>query len=92
VVEEFASLIKSYRCSKVYGYRYGVRGRVDHAPAAHDDIANAVAGALVTDYKEPQVKNLLGRFTISRLGLCEQRKRKPPDWRRTLPKASRRAQ
>jgi hypothetical protein len=30
---------------------------IDHAPGAHDDVANAVAGALVTAYKEPGVKN-----------------------------------
>ena len=69
MVEEFASLIKSYRCSKVYGYRYGVRGRVDHAPAAHDDIANAVAGALVTAYKEPQVKNFTRKIHYQPIGI-----------------------
>src|SRR5262245_43661831 len=117
VVEEFASLIKSYRCSKVFGDRYAgewpreqfqkrgifyepadkpksdlyrdllplinsgavdlidnerlvqqlitlerrtVRGgkdSIDHAPGAHDDVANAVAGAVVTAYKEPGVAN-----------------------------------
>ena len=30
---------------------------IDHAPGAHDDVANAVAGALVTAYKEPGVSN-----------------------------------
>jgi hypothetical protein len=29
----------------------GGRDSIDHAPGAHDDIANAVAGALVTAYK-----------------------------------------
>jgi hypothetical protein len=29
------------------------RDSIDHTPGAHDDIANAVAGALVTAYKEP---------------------------------------
>ena len=117
MVEEFASLIRSYRCSKVFGDRYGgewpreqfqkrgvfyepaekskselyvdllplinsgavhlldhdrlvlqitslerrtSRGgkdSIDHAPGAHDDIANAVAGALVTTFKELQVPN-----------------------------------
>ena len=117
VVDEFATLIKSYRCSKVYGDRYagewpreqfqkrgifyapsektknelyrdllpiinskavdliehdrlvtqltslerrtarGGRDSIDHAPGAHDDVANAVAGALVTAYKEPGVSN-----------------------------------
>ena len=117
MVDEFASLIRSYRCSKVFGDRYGgewpreqfqkrgvfyepaekskselyvdllplinsgavhlldhdrlvlqitslerrtSRGgkdSIDHAPGAHDDIANAVAGALVTTFKELQVPN-----------------------------------
>jgi hypothetical protein len=35
----------------------GGRDSIDHAPGAHDDIANAVASALVTAYKEPPVKN-----------------------------------
>jgi hypothetical protein len=108
VTEEFAQLIRSYRCSKVYGDRYGGesprelfqkhgvnyepaektksqlyqeflplinsravdlldndklvsqlvslerrtarggRDSIDHAPGAHDDLASAVAGALVT--------------------------------------------
>ena len=112
VVEEFATLIKTYRCSRVHGDRYAgewpreqfqkrgvfyetsekskselyvdllplINSRavdlldhdrlvlqlttlerktsrvgndsIDHAPGAHDDIANAVAGALVTAYKE----------------------------------------
>jgi hypothetical protein len=28
---------------------------IDHAPGAHDDIANAVAGALVTAFRDPGV-------------------------------------
>jgi hypothetical protein len=35
----------------------GGRDSIDHASGAHDDIANSVAGALVTAYKEPGVKN-----------------------------------
>ena len=35
----------------------GGRDSIDHAPGAHDDIANAVAGALVLAYKEPGVSN-----------------------------------
>jgi hypothetical protein len=35
----------------------GGKDSIDHAPGAHDDIANAVAGALVTAFKEPGVKN-----------------------------------
>ena len=113
VVEEFATLIKTYRCSRVYGDRYagewpreqfqkrGVfyepadrskseiyvdllplinsraidlldhdrllmqltslerrtsragKDSIDHPPGAHDDVANAVAGALVTAYQAP---------------------------------------
>jgi hypothetical protein len=117
VVEEYAKLIREYRCSKVFGDRYagewprerfqkrGVyyepadkskseiyvdllplinssaidlldnerlmmqlstlerrtsragKDSIDHAPGAHDDLANAVAGALVTTFKEPGVRN-----------------------------------
>jgi hypothetical protein len=35
----------------------GGKDSIDHAPGAHDDTANAVAGALVTAYKEPGVLN-----------------------------------
>ncbi len=35
----------------------GGRDSIDHAPGAHDDVANAVAGALVTAYKELSVRN-----------------------------------
>jgi hypothetical protein len=35
----------------------GGRDSIDHAPGAHDDVANAVAGALVIAYKEPGVSN-----------------------------------
>ena len=35
----------------------GGKDSIDHAPGAHDDIANAVAGALVTAFKESQVPN-----------------------------------
>jgi hypothetical protein len=117
VVEEYAHLIRSYRCSKVYGDRYGSewvaeqftkrgvsyepaekpkseiyasllplinskaidliendrlvtqiaslerrtsrggKDSIDHAPGAHDDLANAAAGALVTAFKEPGISN-----------------------------------
>ena len=30
----------------------GGKDSIDHAPGAHDDLANAVAGALVTAFKE----------------------------------------
>jgi len=112
VVEEYASLIRSYRCSTVHGDRYGSewvreqftkrgvfykpaekpkselyasllplinsgaadlldnqrlvyqltqlerrttrggRDSIDHCPGAHDDLANAAAGALVIAFKE----------------------------------------
>jgi len=35
----------------------GGRDSIDHAPGAHDDLANAVAGALVTAYKRPNLRN-----------------------------------
>ena len=133
VVEEFATLIKSYRCSRVYGDRYagewpreqfqkrGIfyepadrskseiyvdllplinsraidlldhdrlvmqltslerrtsragKDSIDHAPGAHDDVANAVAGALVTAYQAPGDPNFNRRITIRRLGLCDGR-------------------
>ena len=128
VVEEFASLIRSYRCSKVYGDRYagewpreqfnkrnvfyepaempkseiyldllplinsgavelldndrlitqlvslerrtsrGGKESIDHAPGAHDDVANAVAGALVTAYKEPGLSAFNRPLDLSKYG------------------------
>src|SRR5262249_59408402 len=35
----------------------GGKDSIDHAPGAQDDIANAVAGALVTAFKDPGVPN-----------------------------------
>jgi hypothetical protein len=35
----------------------GGRDSIDHAPGAHDDLANAAAGALVTAFKEPGISN-----------------------------------
>ena len=56
VVDDFAVLLKSYRVSKVIGDHYGGeferrvsragRDSIDHAPGAHDDIANAVSGVV----------------------------------------------
>jgi hypothetical protein len=128
VVEEFASLIRNYRCSKVYGDRYagewpreqfnkrnvfyepaempkseiyldllplinsgavelldndrlitqlvslerrtsrGGKESIDHAPGAHDDVANAVAGALVTAYKEPGLSAFNRPLDLSKYG------------------------
>jgi hypothetical protein len=39
---------------------------IDHAPGAHDDIANAVTGALVTAYKETGVSNFNRRLPLDR--------------------------
>ncbi len=129
VAEEYAKLIRSYRCTTVYGDRYGgewpreqfrkhgvnyepaekskselyrdllplinstaadlldhdrlvtqlislerrtSRGgkdSIDHAPGAHDDIANAVAGALVTAYQEPGVKNFDRKIAYAAVGV-----------------------
>jgi hypothetical protein len=35
----------------------GGKDSIDHPPGAHDDLANAVAGALVTAFKEPGSSN-----------------------------------
>ncbi|HEX2379554.1 MAG TPA: hypothetical protein VHI74_02280 [Methyloceanibacter sp.] len=129
VVEEYAALLRTYRCSKVYGDRYGgewpreqfqkrhvhyepaekpkselyrdllplinsgavdlleserlviqltslerrtARGgkdSIDHVPGAHDDLANAVAGALVTAYKEPGISNFRRKIEYPQLGI-----------------------
>ena len=129
VTEEYAKLIRQYRCTTVYGDRYGGgwpreqfrkhgvnyepadsskseiyvdllplinsgavdllehdrlvtqltslerrtsrggRDSIDHAPGAHDDIANAVAGALVTAYKRPGVKNFNRPIKYPHLGI-----------------------
>ena len=44
----------------------GGRDSIDHAPGAHDDVANAVAGALVTAYKEPGVSNFRQPISLSK--------------------------
>jgi hypothetical protein len=130
VVEEYAKLIREYRCSKVFGDRYagewpreqfqkrgvfyepaekskseiyvdllplinsgaidlldherlmmqltslerktsrGGRVSIDHAPGAHDDVANAVAGALVTAYKEPHNPRFYRPLPLDRGAPC----------------------
>jgi hypothetical protein len=45
------------------------RDSMDHAPGSHDDIANAVAGALVTAYKEPHVKNFNRKIEYRPVGI-----------------------
>ena len=49
-----------------------VEGRtsIDHAPGAHDDIANAVAGALVTAHKEPGVANFRNAIVFPKVGVA----------------------
>ena len=42
---------------------------IDHAPGAHDDIANAVAGALVTTYVQPGIKNFNRRIEYGAIGI-----------------------
>ena len=129
VVDEFASLIRTYRCSTVYSDRYGGewpreqfqkggifyepadkskseiyvdllplinsgacdlldndrllmqltslerrtsrggRDSIDHAPGAHDDIANAVAGALVTAFAEPALRNFNRPLVYPEIGI-----------------------
>ena len=129
VVEEFSSLIKTYRYSRVYGVGYagewpreqfqkrGVfyepadrskseiyvdllplinsraidlldhdrllmqltslerrtsragKDSIDHAPGAHDDVANAVTGALVTAYHAPGDPNFNRRIEYGPTGI-----------------------
>ena len=46
------------------------RDNIDHAPGAHDDVANAVAGALVTAYKEPGVSNFRNVIVFPKVGVA----------------------
>ena len=36
----------------------GGKDSIDHSPGMHDDIANAVAGALVTSFRDPGVPGI----------------------------------
>jgi hypothetical protein len=47
----------------------GGRDSIGHAPGAHDDIANAVAGALVTVYKRPGISNFNRPLKYPELGI-----------------------
>jgi hypothetical protein len=47
----------------------GGRDSIDHAPGAHDDLANAVAGALVTAFMEPGVKNFNRQLEYPKLAI-----------------------
>jgi hypothetical protein len=42
---------------------------IDHAPGAHDDVANAVAGALVTAYKAPGDPNFNRKLVYGPAGI-----------------------
>ena len=42
---------------------------IDHAPKAHDDLANAAAGALVTAYKEPGFSNFNRKLPQPNIGV-----------------------
>jgi hypothetical protein len=48
----------------------GGEDSIDHAPGAHDDIANAVAGALVTAYKEPGVVGFDRPIVFPKVGVA----------------------
>jgi hypothetical protein len=47
----------------------GGKESIDHPPGAHDDVANAVAGALVTAYKEPGISNFNRPLKYPELGI-----------------------
>jgi hypothetical protein len=47
----------------------GGRDSIDHAPGSHDDIANAVAGALVTAYIEPGIPNFNRELVYPQIGI-----------------------
>jgi hypothetical protein len=47
----------------------GGKDSIDHVPGAHDDLANAVAGALVTAYKEPGISNFRRKIEYPQLGI-----------------------
>ena len=47
----------------------GGKDSIDHAPGAHDDVANAVAGALVTTYIQPGVKNFDRKLVYPQIGI-----------------------
>ncbi|MGU3449702.1 hypothetical protein [Methylobacterium sp. 391_Methyba4] len=57
----------------------GGRDSIDHAPGSHDDVANAVAGALVIRTQSAPVAQV-GSYQISRYGSSAPRIPEPPDW------------
>ena len=64
----------------------GGRDSIDHAPGAHDDVANAVAGAVVIAFKEPSVTTLGTRLYFRKWGLRDDshfpRRPEAQAWRR----------
>ena len=42
---------------------------IDHAPGGHDDVANAVAGALVTVFKNPNVSGFDRKLDYPQVGI-----------------------
>jgi hypothetical protein len=48
----------------------GGRDSIDHAPGAHDDLANAMAGALVTAYKQPSLRNFHKPINFPKMGVA----------------------
>ena len=48
----------------------GGKDSIDHAPGAHDDVANAVAGAVVIAYKQPGVSNFRNVIVFPKVGVA----------------------
>ena len=48
----------------------GGRDSIDHAPGAHDDVANAVAGAVVIAFKEPSVTHFRNAIVFPKVGVA----------------------
>jgi hypothetical protein len=47
----------------------GGKDSIDHPPGAHDDVANAMAGAMVIAFRNPGVKNFNRLLTYPQLGI-----------------------
>ena len=47
----------------------GGKDSIDHPPGGHDDVANAVAGALVVAYKNPSVTNFRKPIVMPNFGV-----------------------
>jgi hypothetical protein len=48
----------------------GGRDSIDHAPGAHDDVANACAGALVTAFKKPSLTSFRNVIVFPKVGVA----------------------